>query len=183
MLLMKPNGSIQLLALAYLFTAALCIFTSQYRAPGGGALTTDNRMWPAFSVGLFLMAAYTLVGGEQLVVSWLRGAARGEGWYELRRPIQLLVLAIVFTAAGPFFLRMWHAASLSGTHTGLVMAVTGMGIVGIVACLSLISYHHADTFMNLHLAGLRVSRWMELGGLGLVCLGALRKLMLTYSLQ
>ena len=183
MILMKPHGSIQLLALAYLFTAALCIVTSQYRALGGEALTMDDRMWPTFSVGLFLMAAYTLAGGEQLMVSWLRGAARVEGWYELRRPIQLLVLAIVFAAAAPLFLRMWRAASLSETPTALVMAVTGMGIMGIVFCLSLISYHHADTFMNRHLAGLRVSRWMELSGLGLVCLGALRKLMLTYSLR
>jgi hypothetical protein len=180
---MKPNNSIQLLGLAYLIAAALCICTSQYRALGGEALTVDDRMWPPFSVGLFLMAVYTLVGGEQVVVLWLRGLARVEGWYELRRPIQLLVLVILLTAGAPLLLRMCSAASLSETPIALVLAVMGMGIVGIVFCVCLISYHYADTLMNLYLAGLRVSRWLELSGLGLVCLGALRKLMFTYSLR
>ena len=180
---MKFNGLMPLLALAYLVSAVLCALILQYRAVGNEALTVEDRAWQIFSAGLFLMALYTFLGGEQALVLWLRGMARTEGWYELRRPIQVMALVVMLVAGFQGFSRVWSIASRGELPLALALAIAGMGMLTLVFCLNLVSYHYTDAVLNQDLSGLRVARWLELGGLGLVLLGALRKLMFAYSLR
>lgn len=180
---MKFNGLMPLLALAYLVAAVLCTLILQYRAVGGEALTMDDRGWQIFSAGLFLMSLYTFLGGEQALLFWMRGMARTEGWYELRRPVQLMALAVMLVAGFQGFSRIWSIALGSELPLALALATAGMGMLTFVFCLHLVSYHYTDAVLDHDLSGLRIARWLELSGLGLVLLGALLKLMFTYSLR
>jgi hypothetical protein len=180
---MRLNSLIQLLALAYLVAAVFCSLILQYRAVGGEALTVDDRGWQIFSAGLFLMSLYTFLGGEQALVLWVRGMARTEGWYELRRPIQVMALVIALVAGFQGFSRIWSIALGSELPLALVLATAGMGMLTLVFCLHLVSYHYTDAVLDQGFSGLRIARWLELSGLGLVLLGALLKLMFTYSLR
>jgi heme A synthase len=150
---------------------------------GGEALTVDDRGWQIFSAGLFLMSLYTFLGGEQALVLWVRGMARTEGWYELRRPIQVMALVIALVAGFQGFSRIWSIALGSELPLALALATAGMGMLTLVFCLHLVSYHYTDAVLDQDFSGLRIARWLELGSLGLVLLGALLKLMFTYSLR
>lgn len=132
---------------------------------------------------LGLTAVSALVGGEQLLALWLRNLARADGWYEIRRPFQVVALAIALGAGILLATRLWHHACLSNPPMALAWATAGMGVVVGLVCLRLVSYHYADMLMGQRVAGFSVARWAELVGLVLVWRGALHQLLFTYSFR
>ena len=173
----------RLTALAYLFTAAACALASVYRTADHESLNQCRQIWQNFAIVLSLIAVNTLVGGEQVLVLWLRSVARADGWYEIRRPVQVVVLAIALGAGVLLAARLWNCASLSNPPMALAWATAGIGVVMGLVCLRLVSYHYADVLMGHRVAGFSLARWTELFGFVLVWLGALQQLLFTYSFR
>lgn len=114
---------------------------------------------------LDLQSALTAVG---------RCVAQLDGWYAERRATQarfvaaLLAASLVGGAAMAFLLR--------GALRREALAVLGLALLlGFVAARA-VGFHHVDALISARVVGWRVNWIMEIGGISLVGLGALRAL-------
>ena len=117
---------------------------------------------------LDLQTAFTYLG---------RAAAHAQGWYEQRRPLQVLfigVVAVGSVAALGVLLRLARPLA-----PGRSLALCGaMFLVGFVL-IRMTSLEHVDSFLALPLLSLSMNGVFELGGIACVALGALIELRAT----
>lgn len=177
------SGATQITSAAYLLACLSCALASFYRAPCLDANSADTRVWLCLALLLGLIAVNTLTGADQTFVLWLRRMARADGWYEWRRPLQVAVLVLALAAGMGASSRLRQVALRSNLPTALAFATAGTGTLTSLAALRLVSYHYADQLMNQPAGLLSLGRWAELAGLVMVWLGAVRMLMVTYSLR
>jgi len=101
-----------------------------------------------------------------------RQLALSEGWYNHRRPVQLVfILFIAFVGMAGFFTMSWLVRR---RRTELRLPLIGFFFVICFVIVRAASFHHIDEFLKFDIGGLRMNWILELGGICLVILGALR---------
>lgn len=168
------------MALFYTSGAFVCVMADFRHALAVGDWARRLNLWRRCAVVLLFLAINALLQLEDAFVLWARDVAQGLGWYVLRRPIQIgMLLALVAGVA------LWsQKISRYSLHSSQVrysvesvMAAGGIFLLLSMLALNLVSFHYTDQALNFRFAGLRVARFIELGGLGLVTLGGVQHLL------
>ncbi len=135
-----------------------------------------HRVWYLTALLLCLLAINTLLRGDVFVTHMLRGLAKIEGWYGVRRPLQYLAEFLLAVFLLFLFGRLRRELTVGAVQSESV--AFGLVLLLLLLALRTVSAHGTDAIINLYLAGVSVGRWFELGGLALVLQGALHGLRL-----
>jgi len=171
----------QWIAMLGLAVAVLCIVADQYALSANPRPVVNNRLWRWCAALLLLLALADWLHAEYTLVDWLRDTARGEGWYALRRPAQLLILALALPVVILANLRLLRLVSCGHSASAQKTAIFGMSLLLALLSLRLVSLHYTDQLLNAHLLGASVGRWLGLAARALIAVGAARHLAHTYT--
>ena len=157
---------------AYLGVAWLCLLN-------GYIARTEHDphlVWYLAALLLCLLAINTLLHADVFVTHLLRGLAKMEGWYGVRRPMQyvaeLVAALVLLLLAGRL-----RSEFVAGTVQSESVAI-GLVVMLLLLTLRTVSAHGPDAIINLYRAGVSVGRWIEVGGLALIFQGTLHCLRL-----
>ncbi len=157
-----------LLVAAYSCAALLCFAARQMSRRSG----ESGGVWFLAAIMLALLGGNTLYRIDNLLTNFVRAFAQTDGWYAGRREWQLLLL--MFLCVATLMTLKRYLVRLHEVWSECMPAVLGVGLLLLLALLQLVSYHDTDTLFNLRLAGISVGRLLELAGLGMTVVGALR---------
>lgn len=161
--------------LGYLATACLAFRTAflfQKNLPEK-KLSRFALFW--FCLGLLLLA---LGINKQLdLQTWFtqtgKQMAQDQGWYQNRRVVQVAFIGMIAVAAvGGFFL---IARLLKGAWRRHALALAGTAFLLAFVVVRASSFHHVDQILGWKIGGLKMNWILELGGIGLVALAAIRE--------
>jgi len=161
---------------AYLATAGLaCLSAVRPRDREGSSglrhcARRNGRPWITITLVLLALAVDAQVDLLGLATAAVRERVAMQGWYAERREAQaagLVLLIAVALAAGGTLLR-------TNRHKGAPALIAGSAMVALLTFLvgRAASLHAVDAFLGTRFAGLRLSRIVELGCIGMVALGA-----------
>jgi hypothetical protein len=160
------------IAVAYLGVAWLCLLNAYIAQTE----RDPHRVWYMTALLLSLLAINTLLRADVFVTHGLRGLARVEGWYGVRRPLQYLAEFVV--ALVLLFLAGRLRRELTAGPVQSESVAFGLALLLLLLAVRTVSAHGTDAIMNFYLAGVSVGRWLELGGIALILQGALHHLRL-----
>lgn len=176
---LAEHGNTVWLALLFIAVAVLCM-VADTRGRSHDVTSCDTSiLWRWLTALLWLMAVNLLAQGDVLFVTWIRDVARAGSWYEVRRPLQVGLLAILVAASAIVFKRKAQGTTWAEPlrrRIAETLAGCGMLVLLVIVLLRFISLHHTDRLLNARLAGPSLGRWLELVGLVLVGWGALHRL-------
>ena len=152
----------------YLVAAGLCFRTARLRRDDtdGAPKRTERLSWYTLSLLLLLLGINKQLDLQTLMTEVGREAAKIEGWYPVRRPIQAVFIAslAVLSVSALLILAVFMRHSL----LRLWLAVAGVVLLVSYVLVRAASFHHVD-----HLLGRFKLNWLlELGGIALVGLSA-----------
>ncbi len=158
-----------LVTLAY-FAASLLCLRAAFAARAAGGL--GGSAWAALSLALSFLGINKQIDLQTLLTEIARILAVRGGWYGKRRPVQLLFVAGVFLA-GIWLLR--HLMRLGrGERRGLRVALFGAMFLVCFIVVRAASFHHLDRVFMQTWSDLRLNAVVELAGIILVAVGAIR---------
>ena len=134
---------------------------------------TKDRIWLAVAFGMAVLCVNKQLDLQSLFTDIGRVAAYQEGWYERRREFQKwFVLAAVVGAGifGGYF--VWRFNAFWRRHK---MLTAGVLFLLTFILVRAISFHHVDLFLKVRLAGVKMNWALELGGVFLIGLAAVRE--------
>jgi hypothetical protein len=181
---------------AYFMTAWLCLraFGAEKRGPPrpffatvAALLRVMRKQWPRppaparrAALWLFLFAVVLALGiNKQLDVQTLfteigRSLARSGGWYEERRLVQgaFVVGMACFGALG--IVTLWWLTR--GQLRDFRVTLAGLAFILCFVVIRAASFHNFDELIGSELLGIRVNWALELGGIGIMAAGVIRRL-------
>jgi len=157
---------------AYAAAAILC-FIAALQGLGADDPKRNRRrrgLWLGAAVLMLILCINKQLDLQSLFTDVGRVLARREGWYGSRRVVQYwFVLAVA--AAGAFTLIIMAWKIRSALRENRVMLI-GLASLITFIIIRAASFHHVDMFILSEILGIRVNWLLELGGIGLVSLGA-----------
>jgi hypothetical protein len=161
-----PNPTAWVIVVAYFVVCGLCVWAGvkerQNRDRASEKLIP--QFWFVLAGLLFLLGWNKQLDVQTLFTQIGRDAAKSEGWYANRRPIQAIFVVLFglggasAVAAGIYYMRdVWKRYRL---------AYTGIIYLGVFVVIRAASFHHIDTILY-HLwddGGYWVNTILELGG-------------------
>ncbi len=180
---------------AYFLTAWLCMRAHRIERKNLGSSPTGtvpslllaaSRDWRNLSVPmrrsilwLFLTAAMCGLGiNKQLDLQTLftevgRELSKTGGWYDLRRTVQVIFIGLVAILGVVSLLSLnWF---VRGDFPGLVLPLSGLALIVCFVIVRAASFNGFDRFISITWFGVKMNWVMELTGIGLIALGALRQ--------
>ncbi len=170
-------NSNSLRVVAYLIVAAACAVVG--RAERRVIQNSGLDLWPTFwflTAGMLtVMALARATDLAELLTALGRSEARSSGWYEARRPIQA---AVVISVSVGWFLSVavaiWRVPERRRRY--LPAAIVVFSLI-CFAAIRMVSFHYVDAFLYNHpIVGVRIGSIVELGGVALALVAALRRL-------
>lgn len=155
---------------AYGLTAVLCAWRARRELASAPRL---GRLWGWLAAGMLLLGINkwgNLVGrltSEGRLLAWT-----GD-WYQTRAWVQGLLLVVIVLLVGVLLLWLWRR--LRPLPAGLMTAVIGVTYLCGFALVRAISLHAIDAFLYRPVLGIYPNWLLELGGIALVAIPALRK--------
>lgn len=157
-----------LTVIAYFSVAVLCLI----RALGASQAGRRGEIifWSGLGALLLLLGVNKQLDLQTLLTLTGRRIAISQGWYEQRRVVQIIFVALVgFVAVGGCFL-MWRV--VRGHGPDVWVALVGFALLLAFVFIRAASFHHVDTLINLRLGGVRMNWVLELGSLAVIAAGA-----------
>ncbi|MFN0144949.1 MAG: hypothetical protein ACKVT1_00445 [Dehalococcoidia bacterium] len=166
------NGSAFRVAL-YFVAACCCVVAAGRNSAPGTPRPPAVYAWWTFAAGLVLLGLLRELDGGAWITDRLREAARTEGWYRERRPVQR-DLILELTVAAAFGLISLVAFSRGWLRSVMPAFVVFSGLYWFAA-VRLVSLHSVDALLyNRTFEGLRLVTVVELAGTLTLSLLALR---------
>jgi hypothetical protein len=132
-----------------------------------------ERLWWGVAAGLALLCVNKQLDLQSLLTDIGRVIAREQGWYEHRRDFQKWAVAGVALGAAALglgfiwrFRRFWLSHKL--LVAGVFFLLTFIGV-------RMVSFHHVDQVLGLRAGGMKINWLLELTGIFLVTLAAVRE--------
>ncbi len=155
-----------------------------YLAAAGFALALDmKRDWPALertfwalsSAGLLFLAVNKQLDLQSLLTAVGRCTAKVQGWYDMRRTVQIdFILAMISMAVMAGLAVLWilrHSIRRIGIALLGLVWITGFVLVRAVG------FHDVDRLIGMKVADMRLNWVFELGGIAVFILGCAIALM------
>lgn len=135
-------------------------------------LKSNDRIWLAVALGMAALCVNKQLDLQSLFTDIGRIASYHEGWYERRREFQKWFVLAAIAGAGVFsILFVWRFNAFCVGHKLLTAGVLFLLTFIVVRA---ISFHHVDSFLKVKLLGVKMNWALELGGIFLVILAAVR---------
>ena len=138
---------------------------------------------PARRAALWVLVAMIFVAlgiNKQLDLQTLltevgKKVAHSGGWYEQRRVVQAIFVALV---GGFGLMAIWLLFRLTqgGQLRDFRLPLAGLAVVVAFVVARAASFHHMDVFIGTEVLGLRMNTLFELGGVLVVAAGAIQRL-------
>lgn len=151
------------------FGAALLCFREALAVKTNPANRDKRLFWWTLTVLLVFLGFNKQLDLQTLLTLTGRRIAIAQGWYESRRAVQLIFVALI-GAAG--LLSVWLMTRLVRKHPELRLALVGFVALLAFVVIRAASFHHVDQLINFHFAGVRMNWVLELGAITLVSMGA-----------
>lgn len=151
--------------ISYFLTALLC-----WRAALGAGDRQEFLFWQLVCILFLALGLNKQLDLQTLFTAVLRSAARSEGWYAGRYPLQIAFVATVALSGvcASLYLARRHRRSSRAIKTAIAGCVFTFCYVIIRAA----SFHHIDRLLGSAVAGWKLNWLLELGGIGLVAVAA-----------
>jgi hypothetical protein len=136
-----------------------------------------ERVWLGVAVLMAFLCWNKQFDFQSLLTDLGREIARHGGWYEDRRRVQKGLVLAVLAGAGVF--GGWFVWRFRGFLGERKLLAAGCFLLLTFIVVRAISFHHVDAFLKSGIAGMRMNWLLELGGISLVILAAIRELALS----
>jgi hypothetical protein len=160
--------------IAYGTASVLCIWAAMKKPKGLGPtdLSKHWMFWSTLGVIMLLLAINKQLDLQMWL--WLTGRnmAKANGWYEQRRTIQvasMLAISVVAGAGLAYFTWLTRSA-----FRQRLLALLGMVFTVCFILIRASSLHHIDTVLEWRVAGVKTDWILEIGGILLVIIAALK---------
>ena len=130
-------------------------------------------IWLAVALGMALLCVNKQFDLQSLFTDIGRIAAWHQGWFEQRRDFQKWFVMGVVVAAAIF--GGWFAWRFNGFWRRHLLLAAGVLFLGTFIVVRAISFHHFDAILKLDLLGMKVNWILELGGIFMISLAAVRE--------
>lgn len=160
--------------IAYLCAAAVCgVVAWRYRGTDHRRGRLDVLFWGALTAMTLALGINKQLDLQSLLTQVLRDAAHEEGWFEARRTLQAAFIFAV-GAAGAMLAGMawWWLPVL---RRNMRVALVGLIFVYTYVLVRAASFHHVDLFINRTIVDVKWNGIMEIGGIAIILLGAVRE--------
>lgn len=154
-------------AAGYGIAALLCL------GAGGRAAGRERALWLAAGLALLALGLNKQLDLQVALIEFWREVALAQGWYGARRMVQYA--AFVLGALGAAALALGLLPVLRRQGRELRIAYAGLGLIGVYVALRAAKFQHVLWSAP---GGPKGAGWLallELGGLALVAVAALRK--------
>lgn len=132
-----------------------------------------DGIWLAVALGMALLCVNKQFDLQSLFTDIGRVASHHMGWYEERRRFQKWFVLGVLAGAGIFGgFFIWRFNAFWLRHK---LLSAGVFFLLTFILIRAISFHHFDMFLKARLAGVKMNWALELGGIFLVSLAAVRE--------
>lgn len=149
----------------YFIASILCIRAA--RDDAGAA-----NLWWALAFVLILLGVNKQLDLQSLLTAVGRELARAGGWFDRRREIQQLFIVTVALAA--LILAVVIPVALKARSRHIRAAYMGFAMLAAFVCIRAASFHHVDRFLKSAILGVRFNWVLELGGIAVIALAAIR---------
>lgn len=131
-------------------------------------------LWLLLALGMFALGLNKQLDLQSLVTELGKAAAHAGGWYEERRVVQVIFIALVgvFGLLGLALLWWLTRGQLRDFRLTLVGLAMIVGYVVIRAA----SFHHVDLLIRAEVLGVRLNWVFELGGIAIMATGVVLRL-------
>jgi len=157
---------------AYFGVAALC-FRCAVKVKAYPRRRSEVLFWGGLTALLVLLGINKQLDFQTLLTLTARKVAIAQGWYENRRPIQLMFILLVGLAAIGGFAFMWRLVREQSGE--LWLSLLGLILLLAFVIVRAASFHHVDTLINFRVSGIRMNWVLELGAIGIIALGTRSK--------
>jgi hypothetical protein len=158
---------------AYFIAALACWKVRGNAVAPSGLRRKERAFWTTLSVVLLFLCANKQLDLQTAFTELMRAMAKRQGWYEVRFAYQKAFIAAMAVGA---VAGSWGCLRFTRGFPRSVKTA-GIGLV-VIACFVLIraaSFHHIDRLLGRTVLLLKVNWLLELGGIAIVLLGALRR--------
>lgn len=160
---------------AYACGAVWAVLASKSGAKTGNRVQARqrSRLWLVVAVAMACLCLNKQLDLQTLLTDIGRGLAKDQGWYDQRRSFQKgFVLVVLGSAAafGGWF--MWRFHLFWRGHNLLLAGALFLLTFVVVRA---ISFHHIDEFLGREVIGVRMNWALELSGIALINLAAVRE--------
>ncbi|HET6416226.1 MAG TPA: hypothetical protein VFG22_08000 [Polyangiales bacterium] len=184
-----------LTVLAYFVTAWLCLraFNTEKRGPKRpyrqtipALLRVLRKSWPEppilarrAALWLFLAIVFVCLGiNKQLDLQSLltqvgRTLAHQQGWYDQRRLAQAILVGVVLIAGVAALATL--GLLVRGQLSDFRLPLAGLTFIVVFVVIRATSFYHVDRLIGFELRGVRMNWVLELTGIGIVAVGAIRR--------
>ena len=155
---------------AYLVAAALAFRMAALRTRPPQR-TAERAFWALAGLGLVFLAVNKQLDLQSLMTAAGRCAARMQGWYGARRPVQVAVILGLVAAAG--LVGLLTLALLWRSLGRTLPAILGLAAITAFVLVRAVGFHHVDALIGMRVGGFRLNWMFELGAIALFCAGVL----------
>lgn len=132
-----------------------------------------ERIWLLVALGMLVLCVNKQFDLQSLFTDIGRVIAWHQGWIEKRRAVQKLFVLGIVAGAGVF--GGWFIWRFYGFWRHHLLLAAGLLFLGTFIVVRAISFHHFDSILKLSFLGMKVNWILELGGILLIALAAVRE--------
>lgn len=159
---------------AYFIAGALCLRLALQAGRGDGNWRSrEGVFWLVLCLAMFFLGINKQLDLQTWFTLTLRKLSRSQGWYEYRRPLQVVFILLLATG-GVVGCRLLYLLTRGRMRENSV-ALAGIVFVTCFVMIRAASFHHVDLFLKRDVAGVRMNWVLELTGIGLIIANALWK--------
>jgi len=186
-----------LTVLAYFLTAWLCLRAVNaekggperpYRQTIPALLRVLRKSWPhppdrarraalwlLLAIAFFCLGINKQLDLQSLVTEVGKALAHQQGWYDQRRIVQAILLGLVLIAGVASLATLGWL--VRGQLSDFRLPLAGLTFIVVFVVIRAMSFHHVDELLGFELRGVRMNWVLELTGIGIVAVGAVRRLL------
>lgn len=157
-------------ALPWWYPLFLALFAGRARSQRVPADARLRTLWIACAIVMLALGINKQLDLQTALGELGRGMAHAEGWYEIRRPVQLAFILAVL-AVGVWGLRALFLLA-AGQRGGVNQVLWGAVFLACFVAVRASSFHHVDEMLGWTWSGVRLNAFLELGGIAFVLAGA-----------
>lgn len=151
--------------LLYFLTALL-----SWRAAASARESRDIPLWRFLFVLYIALGLNKQLDLQSLLTAFLRDAARNEGWYAVRYPVQIaFIVMVALMAVSAILYLLWRHR---GSSRAVKLAIGGCAFTLCFITVRAASFHHIDRILGRSVAGWKLNWLLELSGILLVAAAA-----------
>ncbi len=155
------------------FATSWAVWRLAKRLRAAQSRSYEWRFWQFCAVLLLGLGINKQLDLQSALTELGRVLAKAQGWYEVRRFVQLAFIVFSVAVAG----LLWLILSLTLRHAPRAtrVALFGLALIGAFVLVRASSFHHVDEMLNAGWLGFELNWLLELGGILTVALGCVMR--------